>query len=402
MRRRNLIRALITGAGGAIAWACGVRSDPVPAATQTITAAAPTIVPTPSLTRAATPMPAATPAALRDAQGRLVFIETHAHLLVGGTGSGLDFDGAVAKIGPELDQHSAKLAVLMNPPSSAGKLEISERERGVYDKARSARYLVPLGGGGSLNPVIHQNAKSANVSADLMKGFAALAEQHITSGAVGFGEMAVLHLSFSPQHSFEEVAADHPMWLLLAEVAAKHDVPIDVHMDAMAEDGPTPQRNRLASPLNPPTLKANVPGFERLLAHDRRAKIVWAHAGSDRTGQVSVALYDRLMAAHPNLYLQLVLNTMAPPQVAQNPNNLVDPRGQIRPAYIGLMRKYADRIVLGGDSFFAAPGASGPLAATGADRPYVSDLRALVDKLPPDVAGKIAIDNALRIYKIKL
>ena len=108
------------------------------------------------------------------------------------------------------------------------------------------------------------------------------------------------------------------------------------------------------------------------------------------------------MAAHPNLHLQLVLHSTAAPQLAQNPNHLVDPRGQIRPAYIELIRRYADRIVVGGDSWFVAPGASGPLAGIGAERPFVSDLRALVDQLPADVAGKIAIENALRIYKIKL
>lgn len=398
MRRRDLIGALIAGAGGAIAWACGARTDPVPMATQAVTAAGPTTAPTPAPTSSPTPAPTA----LRDAQGRLVFIETHSHIQVGGTrsGSGLDFDGAVAKIGPELDQHSAKLAILMPTPIPTGKLELSDVERGIYEKVRSARYLIPLGGGGSLNSVIHQNAKSANLSADLMKGFEALAEKHVASGAVGFGEIAVLHLSFAPEHPFEEVAADHPLWLLLAEVAAGRDVPIDVHMDAMAEDGPTPARNRQLSPLNPPTLKANVPGFERLLAHDRRTKFVWAHAGSDRTGQVTVALYDRLMAAHPNLHLQLVLKSMEPPQVTQNPNHLVDPSGQIRPAYIGLIRKYADRIVVGGDSFFPAPGAFTPIPDL--SRPNVSGLRTLVDKLPADVAGKIAIENALRIYKIKL
>ncbi len=391
MRRRSLLGVLIASAGGAIAWACGVRTETAPPTITVPATAPPTASPTPQ------PTPSPSPTPLKDAQGRFVLIETHSHLQVQ-TAGGADFDGAIAKIGPELEQNSAKLAILMPPPIPTGKADLSDLERGIYDKAKGARYL-PFGGGGSLNAVIQQNAKSTTVSADVMKGFEALAEKHVASGAVGFGEIAVLHLSFSPQHPFEEVAADHPLWLLLAEVAARRDVPIDVHMDAMVEDGPTPARNRQASPLNPPTLKANVPGFERLLAHDRRARIVWAHTGSDRTGQVTVALYDRLMAANSNLHLQLFLNADEPPQLAQDPNNLVDVRGQVRQAYVELIRKYPDRIVVGGDSFFAAPGAASALPGA---RPNVAGLRALVDKLPADVASKIAIENALRIYKIKL
>lgn len=98
------------------------------------------------------------------------------------------------------------------------------------------------------------------------------------------------------------------------------------------------------------------------------------------------------------IHLQLIHPASEPPQRAQNPNNLMDPRGQIRPAYMDLVRKYPDRIVVGGDSFFSAPGASSPIAFSGVN---VSGLRALVDKLPAEVAGKIAIENAMRIYRIK-
>jgi len=395
VRRRSLLGVVVASVGGAIAWACGARSESSPTAPPAITVPA-SAPPTPTATPPPTASP--TPTALKDAQGRFVLIETHSHLQVQSAGGGSDFDGAIAKIGPELDQNAGRLAILMSQPFPTGTLDVSSVERGIYDRAKTSRY-VPLGGGGSLNAIIQQNAKNATVSADVMKGFEALAEKHIALGAVGFGEIAVLHLSFSPQHPFEEVAADHPLWLLLAAVAARRDVPIDVHMDAMVEDGPTPPRNRQVSPLNPPTLKANVPGFERLLDHDRRARIVWAHTGSDRTGQVTIALYDRLMAAHPNLHLQLIHNVNDPPQFAQDPNNLVDARGQIRQGYVDLIRRYPDRIVVGGDSFFAAPGAGSAIPGAG---PNVSGLRAIVDKLPADVASKIAIENALRIYKIKL
>ena len=56
-------------------------------------------------------------------------------------------------------------------------------------------------------------------------------------GAAGFGEMAAEHFSGGTPYQF--APPDHPLFLLLADIAARHDVPIDQHMNAVPRDGPS-------------------------------------------------------------------------------------------------------------------------------------------------------------------
>jgi len=64
----------------------------------------------------------------------------------------------------------------------------------------------------------------------------------------------------------ESVPADHPLLLLLVDIAARHDVPIDLHFDPVLEKMARPD---WAPSTNPAVLPANFPAFERLLAHNR-------------------------------------------------------------------------------------------------------------------------------------
>jgi hypothetical protein len=56
---------------------------------------------------------------------------------------------------------------------------------------------------------------------------------------------------------------------------------------------------------NPPELHANIAPLERLLSHNQRAKIIWAHAGADNLGYRTPELSRRLLQAHPNLYMEI-------------------------------------------------------------------------------------------------
>ena len=96
---------------------------------------------------------------------------------------------------------------------------------------------------------------------------------------------------------------DHPLYLLLADLAAEHNVPIDIHMEAVPQDMPLPPD--LKSPPNAARLHANIAAFERFLAHNPRAKVIWAHLGSDFTGFRTVELDRRLLQTHPNLYMEI-------------------------------------------------------------------------------------------------
>ena len=111
----------------------------------------------------------------------------------------------------------------------------------------------------------------------------------------------------------------------------------------------------LKAPPNPKTLGGNVAALERLLAHGRDARIVWAHGGSDFTGNMTPALIDRLMEGHSNLYMSLrpipILAATNIPFGLEYHNLILTPGG-IEPHWLALLQKYPDRFVHGRRYFF--------------------------------------------------
>src|SRR5579863_10223759 len=66
-----------------------------------------------------------------------------------------------------------------------------------------------LGGGGTLNPVIIEAARSGNAGPEMQNKFKQRAEAILASGAVGFGEMAAEH--FPSSTPYESAPPDHPL-----------------------------------------------------------------------------------------------------------------------------------------------------------------------------------------------
>ena len=160
-----------------------------------------------------------------------------------------------------------------------------------------------LAGGESLNVMIQRAVKRGKTRPQDRAAFAQRAKELLALGALGFGELTAEHFSMSERHIYESAPPDHPLFLLLADIAARHRVPIDIHMEALPEDLPKPAR--LTSSRNPPVFKANIAAFERLLAHNRKAAIIWSHAGWDNSGQRTRRLMRALLGRHPNPYTSL-------------------------------------------------------------------------------------------------
>lgn len=129
--------------------------------------------------------------------------------------------------------------------------------------------------------------------------------------------------------------------------------------------------------------KENISGLERLLAHNRNAVIVWAHAGWDLTGERTVPLMRSLLGKHPNLCMSIKLDEHGSPRTAP-----FDPDGGLRPGWLALLRDFPDRFMIGSDQFFDEGTARLALA------------RKLVDALPPELAYLVARENAKRIYRL--
>ena len=313
------------------------------------------------------------------------WIDTHAHP----TGSPGEMvacfdpaclDRAVAR----QDAHHVVQAVMMTPPSPVAG-EAFETALAGAAASRPDRFAF-AGGGRSLNPLLHQSAVEG-LTTELSDALAASAAELATDGAVAFGELTALHLSFLPMHPFLEAPPDHPAFLLLADLAAQHGTPIDLHMEAVVTDKPTPPLFLQRSALNPTSLRANISALEGLLSHNRETSIVWAHVGWDNTGDMTVELLGNLLEAHPNLFLQVLMYGDIVPLFPEHAP--LDEGGSLRPEWLALFMAFPDRFVLGSDAQYADP-----------DRidPHMAPIDALLQALPPDLALLIGLENPRRIY----
>jgi hypothetical protein len=310
------------------------------------------------------------------------YIDTHAH-----------FDPAVL-VHPDIEveaallamdrQNAAKLIFLPAPYLPDDPKRFDHEAFMAAVKQHPAR-LAFEGGGGSLNPMIQESVRTAVSGPEVQRKFKQRAEQILRDGAVGFGEMTAEHLAFLPGQAYEYVPPDHPLFLLLADIAAEHGVPIDLHSEAVPQPMPLPPD--LKSPPNPPKLRENIAALERLLAHNPRAKILWAHAGSDFTGYRTPDLCRRLLQAHANLYMEIKID---PLNLGKNPPL---ENGKIKPEWLKLFTDFPDRFVIGTDQHYASD-----RAMTGPQRSTTTI--GLLNQLPAELRRKLAMENSVRIFSL--
>ncbi|MSQ70217.1 MAG: hypothetical protein EXR27_02860 [Betaproteobacteria bacterium] len=323
------------------------------------------------------------------------WIDVHVHP-VAGRGGAADVFSSVSAAAEAMAQSGIARMIVMPPPMTAAvpyPFDMEELRDAIRE--RGSRFAF-LAGGGSLNAMIQGAAGVETVSAELRERFERRAMEILGAGALGFGEITAHHLSLQPGHPYERVAADHPLLRLLADITARHDAVIELHFDVVAEDMAMPAG--LAGPPNPERLAANLPELERLLAHNRGARIVWAHAGSDILGHWTIELSRRLLKDHPNLYMSL---RMAPGRQPQN--HPLTPMGEVKPPWLALLGEFPERFVIGGDQFFVPPGTRGGPAATFAQRASImrERTRRFLAVLPGPLARRIGYENPMRIYRIK-
>jgi predicted TIM-barrel fold metal-dependent hydrolase len=329
-----------------------------------------------ALASCATETPGAGETPSRPRDGRVAIIDTHVHPARNVLRGGLPGPSGLLQ---RMDDFALERVVLLPPPfvvrgrGTYGRREIEEILRGGHGR------LLMVAGGESLNPTI-QGTSPDGVSASVMREFREEAEAIASAGAVGFGEIALEHFSSGRgRHPYESTPPDHPLVLLLADIAAERRMIVDVHMEAVPVDTPTRSGLRGA---NPGELHANIAAFERLLDHNRDAKIVWAHAGWDLTGERRVPLMRSLLGRHPNLYMSIKIDSSGFPGT--------NPMGEdgIRPGWIAMLRAFPDRFVIGSDQFL------------GDDTERLERARRFIDELPADLAGLVAHDNALHLYRL--
>jgi predicted TIM-barrel fold metal-dependent hydrolase len=263
------------------------------------------------------------------------------------------------------------------PPGRA-RVRLSEIRAAVRGSPR----LAFAAGGESLNPLLQQTP-AERVSAELVRRFVSIAEEIAAAGAASFGELAAEHFSSGRgRHPYESAPPDHPLLLALADLAARRRLPIDLHMEAVLQDMPFPPERPQGA--NPARLAANIARLERLLDHNPEAHIVWLHAGWDLTGERSVPLMRELLARHSNLMMSIKCDHSG----AQATAPFLADGGGLRPEWLAMLQAFPERFMIGSDQFL------------GDDPERLLEARSLIDALPPELARRVARENALRVYRL--
>ncbi len=326
------------------------------------------------------------------ASSELIYVDTHNHL-VGPRKMGelhLEKSARIALVA--MDATGVRINLLMPMPQTVNQkhklyfedlLPIIERYPGRF---------AALGGGGSLNVMIQQVIREGHVTERMEKEFDDRASELVRKGAVGFGEMTAEHFSMTEKHPYEAAPPDHPLFLRLADLAARYNLPIDLHMEAIPEEMPMPPRFK--SPPNPRTLTPNMEAFSRLLSHNREAKIIWVHLGWDNTGKRTIALTRKLLAENPNLYVSIRIASGMRQRKVVNPTFPLAEDGRLKPEWLALFQEFPDRFLLGSDEIIK-PADDHPSA--GSIRSTVS----LLDQFPPKLKARIGYENAYGLYKLK-
>ncbi|OGJ48178.1 hypothetical protein A2344_03445 [Candidatus Peregrinibacteria bacterium RIFOXYB12_FULL_41_12] len=321
-------------------------------------------------------------------------IDTHFHL--DGDGLQNNFDDAAEYAVSLFEEFNIKSVLLMPPPQTEGQKMSYDYDELLPIVEAYPEYFKLVAGGGSLSRLINEAYNDGEVTDDMRDEFEETAQEIVDAGAVAFGEMASLHLSFRDTHPFEYAPPNHELFLLLADISAENDMPIDWHMEAVSEDqSPRSFFNEISS-NNPDVLYANIAEFEELLDYNLDAKIVWQHIGWDNTGDMTSDLIRRLLADHSNLYLSLRVED---PEYSKSvvENRLVDDDGFIRDEWLQLISDYPDRFMIGTDEFVYNP-------STGVDKigpPSFQLTVEFLDQLPEDLAYQVGYANAARVYGLE-
>jgi len=293
-----------------------------------------------------------------------------------------------------MNRFGVRRMILSSPPKTDGKntFDFKHLKAVVGGKKRFAF----LGGGGSLNPMLQRHENLADAPADLALEFDRTAQAIVNAGAAGFGEMASLHISLFRGHKYEFQPADHPYLRSLADISARTGLPIDLHMDTVESEIEVPRN--LQNNDNPAFFPETLAAFERLLKHNPKSKIVWAHAGSDPIGEMTAELIGGLMDRYENLYASLRIK-----RSSGRMQNLVFYDDGLDGDWLEVLKRHPDRFVIGTDTFFIPPKVpeDHPLRILGTHNEETLEATvAFLSLLPPDLARKIAHENAIRIYNL--
>lgn len=314
--------------------------------------------------------PSKTPAVAVKFEGR--YIDVHTHISPSGM--------PLSQIIENMDAEGIDKMVIMKPPASV-PVDTPQSNFAIPDAALQYPDRLSVLYGGEAIAMLEKAATSGKYTQAEEDQFINLLEKEMKSGTYsGIGEIGLRHFVEASKGKSSvaydlTIPGNHPWMFIMSDIAAKYDVPIDVHMEATAE-----------------TIK----GLESLLDHNVNTKIIWDHTGWSHTvnktayysDMATAKLMGQLMEKHPNLYSSIKIRK----ENQNSPIYIFNSNSEITPEWMAVLVKYSDRFMMGSD---IKPGID-------ADQfPIIKDHRKFLSQLPSEILKKIERENAEKIFQIK-
>lgn len=286
------------------------------------------------------------------------YIDVHTHINPSGM--------PLSQIIQNMDKEGIDKMVIMKVPADMGE---TQAVYGIPDAAeQSPSRFIALYGGEAIT-MLESAATSGNYTKADEEKYTTLLEREMKSGKYkGFGEIGLRH--FVPKQSSEAanltIPGDHPWMFIMSDIAARYNVPIDIHMEATDE---------------------TIRSFERLLDHNKSTKIIWDHAGWSNTGKATPQLMRQLMEKHPNLYSSIKIRAPDTPGIMAV--SIFDNEFKIKYEWMALFKDYPDRFMIGSDI---------KLGIRADDVNQIKNHRSVLKQLPPEILKKIERENAEEIF----
>jgi len=196
----------------------------------------------------------------------------------------------------------------------------------------------------------------------------------------GLGEFIMYHHAYSVYGSQGggdvDIPVDSSLMHQLAKIGAEHNLPVLIHLEG-----------------EPDKLTAMI----SLLEKEPNTKFIWAHS----CGRISAEQTRELLTRFPNLYCDLAGMTRASkrgygnfwPRYTRWIHPIENGNGRLYPEMKKLYEDFSDRFLIGTDC------AHTPALKTYEQRIY--RFRVLLSQLTPATAGKLAYQNAEKMFGLK-
>jgi len=222
--------------------------------------------------------------------------------------------------------------------------------------------FIAFAGQGELNSAYFQGGVSAMEDSEypIVSGFLRQVEEDLKMGRVkGVGEIFVnnSHSYPNPRHG-RKAKADAPTFRLLYQLIAQYGAFLAFHMENESD---------------------SVEQMERLLASDRKGRILWYHCGVNASSN-DVRI---LLARHPNLFCGL-----ASRYLSRNSKRDIFGEKWIYPGWLKLIEEFPDRFLIGTDV----------LSRSEYDKAINAVRSGLLPYLRPSTARKVAHENAQYLF----